>query len=794
MMRYSSGLMVAALLIAAIARPLAAADDLAAEDVKRAIDEGVRFLKTQQNVQGDWRDYAGYRGGITALCTLALLNCGVDKDDPAVQRALQRLEALGNPQMTYSTALQTMVFAEADPEKYSLQISANAKWLESMQVRDNARGMRGGWGYAQNLGTGDNSNSQFALLALHEAERVGVRVSDQTWRLAQEHWMEMQNTDGSWAYQPGKDPTGSMTCAGIASLIICSGKLSGGASSVNNGRVRCCGSGDNDQVAERIELGLDWLGRKFTVNNNPSVRFRGGDSDWLYYYMYGVERVGRLTGRRFFFSRDGSHDWYRAGAAALVKNQEPTGGFWRGSFAAETNPLISTSLALLFLSKGQRPVVIAKLKHSEAQFRAARNDWDLHAGGVQNLTRAVELRWQRNLTWQTIDSRAASTPDLLEAPVLFISGSDSLDFSQAEKNNLVEYVQQGGFIFAEACDGNGCDGAEFDRKFRALMQELFPESQLRLLPADHPIWFAQEKVDPQYARPLYGIDACCRTSIVYCPRALSCFWELSQQDRESRYPQEVQDEIAACISMGVNVLAYATNRELKEKLDRPAYVAADQQQEQFPRGVLRIPKIEHSGGSDDAPNALPNLLAAAEQQLELRAIAENKLISAADPALFDYPIVFLHGRRDFQLSAAEKQALATFVERGGVIFADAICASPQFAEAFRREMQDAFGRRLERIPTTHAMFGSEFQGFNLDTVSLRDPQARAGENEPLETRIKRITPLLEGIQIDDRYGVIFSPYDLSCALEKHASLDCKGYIKQDAARIGLNVILYALQQ
>ena len=140
---------------------------------------------------------------------------------------------------------------------------------------------------------------------------------------------------------------------------------------------------------------------------------------------------------------------------------------------------------------------------------------------------------------------------------------------------------------------------------------------------------------------------------------------------------------------------------------------------------------------------MPNLLLAARQQLELRSAPENRLISAADPALFDYPIVFLHGRRDFRLSAAEKQALATFVERGGVIFADAICASPQFADAFRREMQDAFGRRMERIPTTHPLFSSEFQGFNLDSVSLRDPQARTADDEPLESRIKQITPLLE---------------------------------------------------
>ena len=53
-------------------------------------------------------------------------------------------------------------------------------------------------------------------------------------------------------------------------------------------------------------------------------------------------------------------------------------------------------------------------------------------------------------------------------------------------------------------------------------------------------------------------------------------------------------------------------------------------------------------------------------------------------------------------------------------------------------------------------------------------------------------PELEGIRLDDRYGVIFSPFDLSLRLEKRDSLECRGYAREDAARIGLNVLLYAL--
>jgi hypothetical protein len=43
-----------------------------------------------------------------------------------------------------------------------------------------------------------------------------------------------------------------------------------------------------------------------------------------------------------------------------------------------------------------------------------------------------------------------------------------------------------------------------------------------------------------------------------------------------------------------------------------------------------------------------------------------------------------------------------------------------------------------------------------------------------------------------RSAVIFSPYDLSCALERHELLECPGYIREDAARIGINIVLYGL--
>jgi hypothetical protein len=128
------------------------------------------------------------------------------------------------------------------------------------------------------------------------------------------------------------------------------------------------------------------------------------------------------------------------------------------------------------------------------------------------------------------------------------------------------------------------------------------------------------------------------------------------------------------------------------------------------------------------------------------------------------------------------------------LFGDAICGSQEFADALKAELThlapEGQWRRLERA---HPLFTDAFHGFRIDTVRLRDP-VRGGGDDPLTTRWITTTPLLEGFFLEGRPVVIFSPYDLSCALERGASLDCKGYAPADAARIAANILLYALRE
>lgn len=742
-----------------------------AEQVRQAIDHGVAFLKREQKADGSWQDHAGLPGAITSLVTLALLNSGVPPDDPQVQSALNYLRKIP-PTMTYATALQTMVFAAAEPKTALPLLRRNALWFEQTQKRAGDR--KGCWAYPQS--DGDNSNSQFALLALHEAERAGVPVNMQTWRLALDYWQRTQNDDGSWGYTPGDTGTGSMTCAGIAACIITADKLNQGDAEVDGDRVRCCGTQQDNTAVER---GLQWLGRNFSVHTNPGSR---GAQAWLLYYLYGVERVGRLTNQRFL----GKHDWYREGADLLVKSQDDLAGFWKGVGHAEDNEHIATSLSLLFLSKGRRPVLVAKLKHEPL------DDWNHHRGDLANLTTFVESRWQRELTWQVIDSKNAQAEDLLQSPVLFISGQLEPEFSDEQVKRLRSYVDRGGFLFAESC----CGGNDFDRGFRALMEKMFPEPEykLHLLPPEHPAYSAEERVDPAHIKPLYGIDVGCRTSVIYSPENLSCYWEIARPGRDLKLPDAVQGQVDAARSVGINVLAYATNREVRFKLDVSQGTDESGERDPFDRAKVYIAKIRHGGGWNAAPGALGTLLRALKREAGLRVDTDARELALSEKKLFDYHLVFMHGRNAFRFSDAERKQLRTYLDRGGVLFADAVCASDEFSKSFRREIALIYpDRSLEPIPATHPLFTSEFGGFDLKTVQRRDPLRREA-GAPLKAAIRDVEPELEGILLGDGYGVIFSPYDLSCALERHDSLECPGYTREDAARIGLNVMLYSLFQ
>ena len=92
-----------------------------------------------------------------------------------------------------------------------------------------------------------------------------------------------------------------------------------------------------------VMKGLDWIGKNFTVTENPKAH-----EDWqkgaYYYYLYGLERAGILYNTEKF----GTHEWYPEGANKLLDAQEPDGK-WKN--------VEDTCFAVLFLKRGMKPLI-----------------------------------------------------------------------------------------------------------------------------------------------------------------------------------------------------------------------------------------------------------------------------------------------------------------------------------------------------------------------------------------------------------------------------------------------------
>ena len=748
------------------------AADVDAAAVSRAIERGVSYLRKAQNENGGWDEYGGQSCGLSSLCTLALLNAGVSQKDPTIVEALKYLRTT-QPNETYSVALQTLVYCQVGAARDFPRIRNNVEWLTKSQMD------HGPWGYGgKRSSSGDPSNAQFALLALGAAIDRGVDVDDRVLERAIDYWKTIQTPTGGWGYG-GSKPYGSMTCAGIASLIIANGRLGNLSSRVEDGQIQCCGAEVDEE--DPIARGMDWLGRHFTVEVNPD-----GHGGTYFYYLYAVERTGRLSGRRFF----GGHDWYREGAEQLLALQDDLQGFWVGE--GWENQTVATSFALLFLSKGKRQVVVGQLQREGVD----PTEWQPHPDSLRQLIRHIERAWGRDLTWQTVQTENASVADLLQTPVLVISGKQGLTFSESRATLLKDYVDQGGTIVFEASGANGCgSAAAFQNSVAKLCADWYPGAPLERLPTSHPVWNAERRVDVD-AMPngfwVYGVQACCRTAVFYVPQTLTCRWELGDRlFRRGDAEDPVRKEIDQSIRLGQNIIAYATGRELKDKLDKQVVLRSDTFTT-TDRGVTRIARLDVGAGGEDARRAIPNVTTIIRSQAEIAIATDEEPTPFNDEDLAEVTVLWIHGRREFQFTSEQRDRLRTFVDRGGVILGTAICGDESFTKSFRVEMRKVLGGDgLRPLPSDHPMLTTDYYGYDLRSVTVR--RIRPGASGRV---IQKQTqpPILEYAETDGVVSVVFSPLDLSCALESQNSVQCPGYGTEDAAKIVTNIVQLALHQ
>lgn len=761
-----------------------------------AITRAQQFLAGRQESDGSWA-YEGHVPGTTALVVISLMYSGQTPEDPPVRRGLQYLQSVEIPDNTYDVSLMAMALSLAGDSRYQGRIRSLAQWLIEAQHNADEPGP-GAWGYKRDDRTWwDNSNTQFAVLGLREAVHAGVEVPREVWLRAQQHFLNYKsgNPDAGgrvfWYYNDSQsDARGSMQVAGLSSLMITYDMLQDDQNVRPNGEIDCCGATD-DTIQKTIEAGFRWLGAPgtFAVTANPAK-----GRDWHLYYLYGLERAGRFTGRRFI----GESDWYRLGVRFLIGAQNPRDGSWFDNQTVN-RPTVGTALALIFLSKGNSPVLINKLKYGDPKGEQFARGWNRHWRDAANLTEYISTRprWPRLMSWQVVDLDVAAREQdgaaLLQAKVQLLTGDGPLTSITSEEVQLLrDYIDQGGFLLAV----NTCGGHEFEQGMHELVRKMFPEGEFKLerLPATHDVYRSENvflAADGVDVPELWGVDIGCRTAIMYVPFDHACRWTKWMHFDPPRRDVSVRLQIKKSMELGVNIIAYATGRELLDALTEQEQLAKIDPDE-LPRGKLEIARLRHSGGWDTAPSALRHLQTALEN-IGVRTRANSPNLAASDPALFDFPVAYMHGRKNFRFTEAEQAQLRLWLQQGGVLVADACCGAAQFDESFRKLMRELFNRDLEAIPLDHELLQSPL-GFDIRQVRRRLPvDSRAGA--PLQSEYSVGPPMLEGITDErGRYVVVYSKYDLSCALERQATVNCAGYASEDAAKIATNIVLYAITQ
>jgi hypothetical protein len=168
------------------------------------------------------------------------------------------------------------------------------------------------------LTQGDNSNTQFAVVALWVAKRHGLPLQPAL-ALLDRFYRSTQHADGSWSYtvksvQQWRD---SMTCAGLLALAMTRslGMQPGTAGT---------GAGQEPPKDVAITRGLLYLGPTIaTTRRGGQGRVFGADSRGDYYYLWSLERVAMIYDLRLI----GGRDWY-PWAAEVIVNEQKANGEW----------------------------------------------------------------------------------------------------------------------------------------------------------------------------------------------------------------------------------------------------------------------------------------------------------------------------------------------------------------------------------------------------------------------------------------------------------------------------------
>ena len=388
------------------------------------------------------------------------------------------------------------------------------------------------------------------------------------------------------------------------------------------------------------------------------------------------------------------------------------------------------------------PLFLAKLEYGVLQ------DWNTDPGDADNLLRHCRSQLGLWYGWRTLPLHElvalhkADKP--CKIPVLYMSGHEAFQFSDAERAAIRQYVLDGGTLLGDAC----CGREEFAVSFRQEVRAMFPDRAFDLLEVDHPIFRAyynytkvnylvfDGKVRKEFTGPpqLLGLNIGCRTAVILTPFDLSCGWDEHIHEHGKRVlPGDA-------IRLGINLISYvAAERQLGEaqavtrKLVAPAV---------RPRQQFKVAQLRHQGDWNPDPNSVFQWLRHVSGDSSLAVGFDLKYVDANEAQLAPYPFLYMTGHRDPKLTDQEVKALQHHLQAGGFLFINNCCGRSAFDQHVRALVARLFpDQKLTKVPDDHPLYRSFFA--IKETKDRQNGAARPAE--------------LEGITVNDRLVVVYSP-------------------------------------
>lgn len=702
--------------------------------VDRAIPQAVKYVLSCMDEQtGLCRDEYPEDdiryGEKTLLCIYALLSAEVDyRTTPKLQSAIRwalKTEFRG----VAAVAWRAMALSILRDDRAEPYLKNDAQWLIRAGGSDGAYG--DGFEGPATPRDRNNYNGYLAVLGVSAASRRGVAVPEEYWRRIASHWRSIQQDDGGWGYlvhrageQSRAFPYGSMTAAGVVTLSICQEQSSRTSAQ----------PGGTEAHYRAWSRAWEWLEDHYSIEINPR---RG--PEWYYHWMFNLQQLGRITGRRYI----GNADWYRQGMRELLRRQRDDGSF---SFGPRSE---ATCLALLFLAQGRAPVLFNKIRYP--------GSWNTRPRDIANAVRWLGYTYERGLGWQVIDI-ASRRADWDDGRVLYLSGAGPVEFSSEQIDVLRTFVYRGGMILSEAAGNDG----DFTLDMHKMYQRLFPNYRLERIAETHPIYtLSYTDVRP---KGLLGVYNGVRLLAVHSPSELSRDWQLGAD--ESRLPT---------FHLAANLYLYLTENgrtSPRGEADWPE-PAADE-----PTRIIRLARLSHEGNADPEPLAMDRL----GRLLRNRFDTALQTSTPMPPRRLDarqWPVAHMTGTGDFTLSDRDRQALRTYFRSGGTLLADAAGGSEAFAKAFLREIVTPLGPSV-RLPGQSPFYAEG--PYDVSSVRYR---AAAAEEMVAEDRTR---PSLQVVYLEERPAVIFSSQDLTAGLVGYPLAGMDGYRPEDARRVMTNLL------